>query len=771
MKKDKITFIASLYFFVCLFFCFSCDKKITKSEEIEVYKPNEEERLTWETLRSKGIDKLVFVKRYTYNSDHYYTEYINSEWMPGGELCVLSLETGIVDNIVPSLSGGVYGAFDLSFDAKRIVFAYKASKYTGYRIYEVNIDGSNLKQLTFSPEDERLVSQKYSMFDLYRGTEDLDPCYLPDGGIAFISTRCRYSTLCDAADFLTTTLMYRMDGDGSNITKLSNGALSENTPSVLPDGRILYTRWEYVDKGAVAVKCLWSMAPDGTNSSEVYGNDIAFPTTMIMARAIPDSPNEYVFTGTPHYWQNGLGTIVRVDVSKGTRNRDAMTYITPMVDVQDEPGWVFRDPQDSTKWIWDAEGKGPLFREAYPLTRSEFIVSHKPSGPIWSDSTAYSLYLLKEGGTVSPIYSDSAISCFHPMPVVERECPPVLPSKVDPLLASKNMAECIVTDIYQGMENVERGTVRYLRILEQVPRPWGARRFYKNPREDEYDQQHAVISKDTHLGLKIQHGVVTVETDGSAYFQVPAGRNIFLQALDSNFRALQTERTFVNFMPGEVRSCIGCHETNSQVPPISHLKTPLALLRKVERPYPQQGEEQALKTISYARDVQPIWDKHCVSCHNSNKPAGNLNLSGEETTLFNVSYENLVPERRKGYYDRGLLGPVIGENHRKIDNIHYLPPKSLGSYSSILMSMLSKGAIKLSDKKSNAKAQYLIKKHANINLSSLELLKISNWIDTNCQYYGSYYGRRNIKYKGHEDYRTEYDVETALSQDPPVPFD
>ncbi|MCP4377310.1 MAG: hypothetical protein GY794_14180, partial [bacterium] len=146
------------------------------------------------------------------------------------------------------------------------------------------------------------------------------------------------------------------------------------------------------------------------------------------------------------------------------------------------------------------------------------------------------------------------------MPVKARKRPPVLESIVDDELAEKNMARCIVTDVHHGLENVEAGTIKYIRILEQIARPWAARRFRAgNP--DEYDQQHAVVSKDTALGLKIQHGVVPVESDGSAHFLVPANANIFMQALDENYLAVQTERTFVNFMPGEVRSCVGCHET------------------------------------------------------------------------------------------------------------------------------------------------------------------------------------------------------------------
>jgi hypothetical protein len=504
-----------------------------------------------------------------------------------------------------------------------------------------------------------------------------------------------------------------------------------------------------------------------------------------------------------------------------------MTYITPYTQIRYENGVDFRDPSDTARWYHDSDGKGPLFRESYPLSRSEFLVSHKPAGSKWSDAKAYRLYLLHEGGKVEPFYGDSTISCFRPIPLVKREIPPVIPDRKNEKLAEKQLAECIVTDVYKGMEGVSNGDVKYLRIMEQVPRPWGARRHYK-PKytQDEYDQQHVAISKDTHLGLKIQHGIVTVEKDGSARFLVPAGRNIFIQALDADYRAVQTERTYVNYMPGEVRSCIGCHEAASQTPKAGKRLTPLAMKRAAETPYAQPGEADAQKTLSYARDVQPVWDRHCIRCHNSGHAAGKLNLSGKETRLFNESYENLVPERRKigggkaadltkeqlavaghdyyydaegvyfpvtsrrdkkyttegnGFYvnsdgrgytkqfDRGLLGPIIGENHPKNGNIRYLPAKSLGSYSSVLVAMLSPD-IKLENPEAQKKAEHLAKVHGKIKLSPYELLQITNWIDTNCQYYGTYYGRRDTIFSGHPDYRTEYDVKTAVSPLPPVPY-
>ena len=798
----------------------------------ETYTPSADEQAAWDKLLEQGVEKIVFVKRFTYNANHYYTEYLNSKWMPGGNLCILSLKTGEVEELVPELSGSVFGAFDISFDARRIVFACKVAPEIGYRIYEVGIDGSGLRQLTFSPGDEDEIIETYHIDGYHHGTEDLDPCYLADGGIAFISTRCRFGILCDAPDIFTTTVLYRMDGDGRNMHRLSNSSVSENTPCMLPDGRILYTRWEYVDKGAVAVKCLWAMNPDGSNSVEIYGNDVPSPPTMIMGRPIPGSPGEYVFTGTPHCCpQNCVGAIIRIHTSKNIRTSEPMTYMTPYTDVRYEHGTAFRDAADTSRWIHDGQGRGPLFRESYPLSRTEFLVSHKPAGTAWKDSTGYQLYLLHEGGKVEPVYSGRNISCFRPMPLQSRERPPVIPSHPDRELAEGDLAECIVTDVYSGMSGVERGAVKYLRVLEQVPRPWGARRFYRpNYTQDEYDQQHAVISKDTHLGLKIQHGVVTVEEDGSAHFLVPAGRNIFLQALDARYRSIQTERTYVNYMPGEVRSCIGCHEQASQTPyPAgkSGKLTPAAMKRPAEMPRAQAGETAAAKTISYARDVQPVWDRHCISCHNASRARNGLNLSGRETRLFNESYENLTPERRKfgggrtidlpveklseagneyyiaadrtyftappahpdekyttegkgfyaasdgfgfvNVYDRGLLCPVIGENHPKNGNVRYLPAKSLGSYTSVLVAMFAPD-IRLDDPKARRKAEHLANVHAGIRLTPEELLQITNWIDTNCQYYGTYYGRRDTVFRGHPDYRTEYDVTTAISPDAPVPY-
>jgi len=714
------------------------------------------------------FDKLLFVRRNTYNSNHYYTEFINSQWLPGGNLCVLDLKTGTVTELVSSLKGGVFGRFDLSFDAKRIVFAWKCAHQEGYRIYEMNVDGTGLRQLTFPQKNEKWLVESYrARAHYHHGTDDMHPCYLPDGGIAFISTRCQYGILCDGPDDFTTTVLYRMDADGGNMQRLSNSSVSEASPVMLPDGRILYTRWEYVDKGAVSVKCLWVMYPDGTVSSEVYANDISLPPTFIYSRPIPAVVNEYVVVGTPHYPQNGVGTIIRLDMSRNIRTRDPMTYLTPYVDIRGEGGFAFREGDGP--WRGDRRGNGPLFRDPYPLSRKYFLVSHKPKGRPWTDPKGYAIYLLDETGKVSQIHRDPEISCWQPYPLRPRERPPVLASARNAGLAKQGLARCVVADVYHGLEGVERGEIKYIRIFEQAPRPWAARRRWSG---DEYDQQHVCISKDTHLGLKVQYGIVPVEEDGSANFVVPALRNIAFQALDENHLAVQTERTYVNYMPGETRSCVGCHETPHELAPIAGRDSIQALRRPPSRPGPQPGETSGGRPLHYITDVQPVLDKHCVRCHGAKDPKGKLDLRGDLTELWCISYESLVPERRRRPRgDRGLLGPIIGENHPKTGNVHYLPARSLGSHASVLVAMLAPGKVKLADARAAQRAAALAEKHKHLRLAPEELLRITNWVDTNAQYYGSWWGRRRLRYKDHPNFRPVPTLEAAASTTSPIPED
>ena len=719
------------------------------------------------------FDKVVFVKRKTYTANHYYTKHINSQWLPGGNLCVLDLKTGQVNELVPELTGGVFERFDVAFDATRIVFAWKAGPEQGYRLYEIDIDpvtgaraDSELRQLTRPPENEAELQKKYRV-GYHHGTDDMQPCYLPDGGIAFVSTRCQYGILCGGPDIFTTSVIYRMDADGTNMRKLTNSSVSENAPVILPDGRILYTRWEYFDKGAVSAKCLWAMNPDGSRSVEIYGADIALPPTMIHGRPIPGTSSEYVVMGVPHCPHNNMGTVIRLDMTKNIRTREPMTTMTPYVDIKAEGGFHYLYADG--RWQRDGQGKGPLFADPYPLSRNLFLVSHKPAGGAWKHPTAYGLYLLDEGGSVALVYEDSDFSCWEPFPLKPRKKPTSLSAPANPQLAKENLAACVVTDIYHGMENVVRGSIKYIRIIEQIPRPWATRRRWGG---DEYDQQHATITKDTHMGLKVQHGIVPVEDDGSAHFVVPAMANISLQALDENYMAVQTERTYVNYMPGESRGCIGCHEMPGDAPPPTTTTVGKVLRRAPSAPGLQPGEARGQRPLDFALDVQPVLDRHCISCHSGSEPKAGVDLTGTPTTLFSRAYESLLTERRGGGgrpRQKCELFPTVGENHPKTGNVHYMPARSFGSHNSVLIAMLAPDMVTLTDPVKAVLTARLAETHKAVKLTPEALLKISNWVDTNGQFYGMYWGRKNLKYKEHPNFRPIPTFERATSYKSLIP--
>lgn len=742
-------------------------------------------------LLEEEIDKILFVERAVWQSTHYYSDFIDGSKIFGTRLCVLDIKTGRIRSLVPHLSGGLIGHCDLSFDGKKIVFDYKAKIGEGFRIWSVNIDGTGLKQLTFPPDDEdrRITKNSHRLrLEYYMAqtngtrnlpvtveadrfyshhTDDMQPCWLPDGGIAFVSTRCEYSILCDDNDTLTTSLLYRMNADGSKMEKLSNNALSEAVPSVSEDGRIIYTRWEYVDNGAVSNKGVWIVRADGTGSEELYGSNIEFPAVHYAPRTVPNTGGRmFVCVGAPHM-PAPLGSIILVDTSVNRRTGAAMKYVTPEIETRHQMFWD-NFPNDKIKPFQapftdrapfhtskepDGVGntkKGPLFADPYPLDEDLFLVSYNPD-QFWKTPNAYSLYLINSEGMRLPVYSNPETSCWCVLPVRRRPVPLTVRGIVDPKLAGQNKAQVIVTNVYHGMDGVKPGSVKYLRVNEHVARPWSAHRFWSAPdhpgaspdNHDLFDQQHSAITKRTHLGLKLQLGIVPVEKDGSANFLVDADKNIFLQALDEKYREIQRERTFVNYRPGEIRSCIGCHEQAGDANPNRvRNAAPLALQRSPSIPGPQPGEIAGAKTMHYPVDVQPVLDKYCLKCHSGEKPAGGADLTGEMTDLFSKSYETLI--------DRKMF-PIIGENHPKMGNNHYLPPYTLGSYASPLIKRV------LDDPKSPCYSKMPIE----------DQIRLTTWVDGNGQFYGTYYGPKSLRYKNLPGFRHNPTFEEVRSQTAP----
>jgi hypothetical protein len=286
----------------------------------------------------------------------------------------------------------------------------------------------------------------------------------------------------------------------------------------------------------------------------------------------------------------------------------------------------------------------------------------------------------------------------------------------------------VLSDVYVGLTGVERGTIKYIRVMEQVPRPWDCRRFW------EKDGGAPAVSAGSVLGLKVLHGIVPVYEDGSAHFEVPPDLNLYFQALDENYMEIQRQRTYINYRPNEKRSCIGCHELRQLAPankPTMALNFPPSKLRA-------QPGEIAPRVVHYPTDVQPVLDKHCVSCHGGNKPASDLDLTGELTQRFNRSYESILR--------RGLV-KTFNEGG-DFDGAEAIPPRSVGSHASKLITTLLSG-------------------HQNVKLTQEEMIKISTWVDANAQYYGSWYGRRDIRYKDHPHFRPIPTFSEAISSKSP----
>jgi len=700
-----------------------------------------------------GFEEIIFVKRKPYSSDHYYTDINNGtspdRFLPDNGIYIYNLRTRSERAVVTAadLPGGkgFIGKISLSFDARKVVFDFRQDPGAGFRIWEVNIDRTGLRQISFPPKDE---AEKAARWHKSWHTDDIHPCYLPDGDIIFSSSRCEHTVLCGGSAHLTAPGLHRMRADGTQVEQLTRSPVSEFCPVVLDDGRVMYHRWEYIDKGARVAKTVWSMNPDGTRPQELFGlADDATPVYMY-PQPIPGSDHRFVCVGTCHFPQGGcLGAILLVDYGKGIRvpgpdpdqadyvqgdDRYPVTNITPEVFVQrrTEPGWHFRTKEG--RYVHDPEGRhGHLYTHPYPVSDREFLVSYKvdPFAHYKEVANAYALYLLDTEGHRRLVHADVKLSCWHPLPLVARPVPPRVQPPRDPKYAASNQALCIVANVYQGMEGVEPGKVKWLRINEALPRYWSTGR--------RWEPSLSSSAWKAALWPRVQWGVVPVEKDGSAHFLVPANRSIFYQALDENFRELQRERTYLNYAPGEVRSCTGCHGQSHRTPSPGRSATPLALTRAPSIPQPQPcdlaengGDGRAGQVIHYPTDIQPIFDAKCVKCHGPNNPAGGLRLTGEITLFYNTSYEELARKQ--------LAGPIIPEftsflqGDRGNYNGAYLPPRHLGCPTSTMIDVLTNSAHPKNAKDDHAKM-----------LTATELMILSRWVDTNYQFYGSYFGRQH----------------------------
>jgi hypothetical protein len=568
---------------------------------------------------------------------------------------------------------------DVHFDGKKVVFAF-APKLADplkqrYFLYEAAIDGSQVRQLTGTGRDKFETSGRRATVII----EDNDPCYLPDGGIAFVSTRCQSFGRCHAGRYSPAWVLYRSDANGDNIRQLSYNNENEYEPSVLNDGRIVFCRWEYTNRSEIYYHMLWTTRPDGTGVAAYYGADTVSPFMISEATAIPGT-NRSVATATAHH-SFTTGTLLVIDPSKGENGEAPLTHLTPEIpypESQGRPRITFSHPYPITDKLFLAS------RAEYPI--SDFQGTLSPPNK-------RAIYLLDAFGGQERIYADPSVASFSPIPICQRKRPAVLPSML-PETPKGNQATVFVQNVYLTRNDpdglIKPGSIKAIRVNAIGAQPRAKR-----------SALHPLVGVE--IPKKVL-GTVPVNADGSAFFKVPAGVSLQLQTLDANGMAIMTERSFFYMQPGELRSCTGCHEKPGAVPSFLasiRKRQPLALTPPSGPKYPGG--------LSYARTVQPVLDRYCISCHGLDKTEKKVNLIHQAPRGWRAAVPSALISRGKHYI--GYLKYTRSEasnNSRPYDYFAHANPVS----------------------------HMLLKNHGKTNMDRQSRQRIFDWMDLNAQVYG-----------------------------------
>ncbi|NQU23767.1 MAG: hypothetical protein HQ567_21000 [Candidatus Nealsonbacteria bacterium] len=570
--------------------------------------------------------------------------------------------------------------FDMnaSYDGRTIFFsARRKGVEGGWHVYEIGVDGSGLKQIT-------------------RGNSDnISPLLLPGGEIMFVSTRAGNVVVCQQG---TSGVLYVCDRDGSNVRRVSGNTLSDHSPQILNDGRVLFTRWDYgVDKNVFARQTPWTMNPDGTRFQLFFGNTIEDPNGFWDARAIPGRPEVVCVFGPHHNYHAGMIGLIWNQLGFEAPRGEGFRWITtemPSVGDTTVP-WGYQDP--------------------YPLNERAFLVSFGGDG-----NRKNRLYLLDDRGNRKCLYeAEGNLGCWNPLPLRARTRPPVLsPASDNPQYVRRDPTErnrdpddsltgtFVLQDVYKGLSPTQRpslpaalsrGEIKAIQIMEQVPRVGtiqGLALF----------GHWTTISRGTMYVRRII-GTVPVEADGSAHFIAPANRDISLNVLDAEGRAIRRMGSTTQLMPGETVGCIGCHESRDLAPMHSSGAVPAALRREASVPkYPAWTDHGV---VDFNRVVQPVLDKYCVECHAGATPEAAVDLTGDKTHFFSMAYDQLL--------DRGL--------------VHYIPIAGTGHAES---SANTRGAMV------SRIREYIETDHSGRVLPAEARRRIYTWIDANVPYYGTY---------------------------------
>ena len=626
----------------------------------------------------------------------------------GSYLKLLDVKTGETRTLVENPAGHIRSPC-VHFDGKRVVFSMNPQG-GNFNIFEVN---------TERPPG----SEKYEVAQLTfaRDVSDVDPIYLPCGDIVFASSRNLKIVPCDTQ---IVPQLFRMTSKGANIHQITRSLVHENQVSLRPDGRILYSRWDYVDRNFADGHGFWSANPDGTDQAIVWGNNTAHPSAPWNARTIPGTARLVCILGTHHGSLGGALAIIDPGTAIDGYESILRTWPEPvkerfrnleMLDMEQEKkrhlsAWkayhywpepafklVKEDPNLRIhRWEDTQDDVRPWYDTPWPLSDPDgkaeagkyFLCARADRR-----GQAAAIWLIDIFGNEVKLHGEDP-GCYDPMPLAPSPRPTDIPPRRD---YGNGEGFFFVQDVYAGthMQGVKRGDAKYLRVIEVPDKEGGSGGSWNCLGT----QSPAVNWSD--FNTKRILGTVPVAADGSAYFAVPTDRFVYFQLLDKDGMMIQTMRSGTSIHSGEILGCVGCHESRLSANPSPHRRLlPTSMKDKPEKLEPWHGPT---RRFSYVREIQPVLDMHCVKCHDFGKKGGEkVILSGDRTLTFNFSYEELW---YKGYVGAIGAGPA-----------GHLPPYSWGSHASKLIALMRGG-------------------HQQVRLSQEELDRLMTWVDLNGPYY------------------------------------
>jgi len=515
-------------------------------------------------------------------------------------------------------------------------------------------------------------------------------------------------------------VLARCDADGGNVYLISRGNEPDWTPALMHDGRVIYSRWEYTDKSQLRVQSLWTTNQDGTNTAVFWGNQSVWPDHLSEPRPIPGS-RRVMFSGVGHHdWFTG--SIGIIDPDCGFNFPHGLTKVT-----QDlrwaECSIPPLDPHETGDY--HSSGRYTSYKTPYPLSAVDFLVSARGKG------NKFRLYLMDVYGNRELIY-EGAHNIWHAIPVRPRPVPPRQPDRVAWPGTGKDrkpseLGVLYSPDVYEGVPDLPRGTVKYLRVFQQDHKTFSTwRKLFRTG-----GPPISLVQED---GVKRILSVVPVEADGSVHFEVPPGRALHFQLLDEHYRGLQTMRSFSGVMPGEERGCVGCHELHSTLPPprsgLAFRRPPTGLTP------PPWGAE----SISYERFVQPVLTRYCGKCHQGKGEARKkLDLTLRPGhSVFKEPYLTLVGSAGgwEALFGGGGRNPVGDTGQPGYGFAGAIPVENLGRGRDDPKTYATIRPMQFLSYKSKLIERAMSGRHHDVKVDPLSLRKLIAWVDACCPFLG-----------------------------------